>query len=693
MSSATRVTTYHPVKYAEDYSRRGFATVPVPAGRKGPNLEGWPNLRLTPDDVPRYFGAEPVNVGLILGEPSGWLTDVDLDVEEAVVLADEFLPRTATSGREGSPRSHRWFRSPGTITERFKDTDGKMLVELRSTGVQTLVEPSIHPDGERYLWNRSDGAEMTEVDADDLREAVKKIATATILARHLPEGGRHDYALAAAGYLLRPGRLDEETVLKIMLEGWRSAGGDSPEAIRDIEGIVRDTARKLDGGESVVGGPTLDDLVPGMVGTLARWWGWRGENRLPVADFTPSPPPPKLQEEALHGLAGEIVRTVEPHSEADPVALLTNTLVSYGNAIGRGSFVRVESDTHFLKLFAALVGRTSKGRKGTSWGHAKRMMAEADPEWTDSCIISGMSSGEGLVNRVRDANEVEDDGEACSIPLPPPKGKRLLVMEPELAQALKVMKREGNTLSPVVRQSWDDARLESVTKGDPMRASSSHISIMGHITKEELVRHLTETELANGFANRFLWVVVERSKELPFGGNLRDEQLAPLVRRLDEAVRFGKGAGEITWGESSREAWRQVYGPLSEGKAGLFGAVTGRAEAQVMRLAALYAVLDFSKTIELAHLMAALAFWQYVEGSVRYIFGDATGDPLADRIYSALASAGAAGITRTDIRDVFAKNKAAVAIEKALDTLLRDGRAWCRTERTAGRPAQRWFAK
>ncbi len=317
MSSAVKAT-YRPQGYAADYIRRGFAPIPVPAGKKGPNRKGWSGLRLKPADISLYFGEEFVNVGLNLGESSGDLTDVDCDVEEAVVVADEFLPRTLTSGREGSPRSHRWFRSPGSKTVKFQDTDGTMLVELRSTGTQTLVEPSVHPSGERYLWNRSDGTEMTEIDAADLREAVKRIATATILARHLPEGGRHYYALATAGYLLRPGRLDEETVLKIMLEGWRAAGGDSPEAIRDIGGIVRDTARKLDGGEKVVGGQTLDDLVPGMVGVLSRWWGWRGEDHLPVAAFTLSPPPPKLQEEALHGLAGEIVRTVEPTPRPTP---------------------------------------------------------------------------------------------------------------------------------------------------------------------------------------------------------------------------------------------------------------------------------------------------------------------------------------------------------------------------------------
>ncbi len=227
-------------KYALDYLRRGMSCVPVPIGKKAPVLKEWQHLRLMEDDAVRYFG-ETTNVGILTGEPSEGLVDVDLDVPEAERIADVFLPSTVTSGRTKDPCSHRWYMSPGSKTQKWTDIGGKMLLELRSTGCQTLVEPSVHPSGDRYVWDRSSGSDMTSIAPSDLVRACKELATSTIIARHLPPGGRHDYAMALAGYLLRRGRFDVDTTLKVLLAGWRAGGGDSKEAVKDIKGIVKDT--------------------------------------------------------------------------------------------------------------------------------------------------------------------------------------------------------------------------------------------------------------------------------------------------------------------------------------------------------------------------------------------------------------------------------------------------------------------
>jgi hypothetical protein len=72
---------------------------------------------------------------------------------------------------------------------------------------------------------------------------------------------------------------------------------------------------------------------------------------------------PVLAKEALQGVAGACVRSIDPHTEADLVAVLANLLCWFGNAIGRGAFVRVGADSHYLNLFLALVGETAKGRE------------------------------------------------------------------------------------------------------------------------------------------------------------------------------------------------------------------------------------------------------------------------------------------------------------------------------------------
>src|SRR5437867_13228624 len=103
------------------------------------------------------------------------------------------------------------------------------------------------------------------------------------------------------------------------------------------------------------------------------------------------PTPPT---DAFYGLAGEIVRTVEPHSEADPVAILVQVLVAFGNAIGRGPHFVAESERHFTNEFAILVGETAKARKGSSWAQVRSLFDAVEPEWTGSCVLSGLSSGE-----------------------------------------------------------------------------------------------------------------------------------------------------------------------------------------------------------------------------------------------------------------------------------------------------------
>jgi hypothetical protein len=123
------------------------------------------------------------------------------------------------------------------------------------------------------------------------------------------------------------------------------------------------------------------------------------------------------------------------------------------------------------------------------------------------------------------------------------------------------------------------------------------------------------------------------------------------------------------------------------------GAVTARAEAQVMRLALVYALMDGSSVISLAHLRAALEVWRYCFASARYVFGSTIGDPVADEILSALRRS-EDGLTRTEISArVFGRNRSADQISHALDALQRAGLAYPHTDTsTGGRHAERWYA-
>ena len=106
----------------------------------------------------------------------------------------------------------------------------------------------------------------------------------------------------------------------------------------------------------------------------------------------------------------------------------------------------------------------------------------------------------------------------------------------------------------------------------------------------------------------------------------------------------------------ARTVWAKVYPVLSAGSDGLHGAVTARAEAQVVRLALVYALLDGAEHIDTPHLLAALAVWQYCDATARYVFGASTGDRIADEIMRRLQLAGDGGLTRTEIRDLFGRH-------------------------------------
>jgi hypothetical protein len=400
---------------------------------------------------------------------------------------------------------------------------------------------------------------------------------------------------------------------------------------------------------------------------------------------------PTMDPAANHGLAGDFVNTILPHTEADPAGLLLHFLVSFGSVVGGAPYYLVESDKHHCNLYAVQVAESARGRKGTGAGRVRVIVETVDDGWSSDRNVSGLSSGEGLISSVRDQRtEWDDKGECWKVIDQGITDKRLLVTEAEFAATLSVMERAGNTLSSVIRNAWDSRPLQTVTKNSPLKATGAHIAIIGHITPDELRNRLRRNDMANGFANRFLFFLTKRSKLLPFGGHVDDEALAALGERLKQAVEFAKNTSRVTMTDAAAEAWAQTYPELSADRPGLLGAVTARAEAQVIRLALIYALLDSSDKIDTVHLGAAMAVWAYCDHSAQLIFGDIVGNPVADDILSALQR-NPAGMTRTDISNLFGRHRTS-EIGPALTLLVRLDRARSEERPTGGRPVETWFA-
>ena len=424
-----------------------------------------------------------------------------------------------------------------------------------------------------------------------------------------------------------------------------------------------------------------------MTGELVPLFGQEGLTSDPATGQpasitlpTPAGWPAAPGQAAYHGLPGAIVQKIAPHTEADPVAILTQLLVACGALIGRGAHFQIEATLHHPHEFVVLVGDSSKSRKGSSFDHVAKLMSEADPSFP-SRLSTGLSSGEGLIWTLRDPAG-QDPGAV---------DKRLLVVEPEFASVLKAASREISTLSPTLRSAWDGRPLAVLTRTAPARATGAHVAIIGHITQAELRRYASAIEIANGLLNRFVLLAVRRVRLLPEGGNPEPLKGTGLARYLATTINHARTSGQVRLAEDTRELWWHTYPQLTQPAEGLTGQLTARAEAHTIRLALIYTLLDGANTIRPEHLTAALALWDYAARSAAWAINQSTGDPLAEQIHAALTRS-PDGLTRTQLRDLLHRNLPAERVEQALQTLIAAGRATRQQTPTAGRPAEIWTA-
>ncbi len=683
-----------PIEVVLAYLAAGFSVIPInspgmplPPGASEDKagkipLIDWKEFQLrkpTEDEVRAWWARWPTaNPGVVTGALSNIIV-VDVDGEEGLATLRTVSPVPPTPRYRTGRGEQLWFRHPGGTVRNFaKRLPG---LDLRGDGGYVVVPPSLHRNGRRYEWVIPlEDSELAPPplwlldlvkrprgnDRDGPGDTIHRLK----LLQGVPEGKRHDTAVRIAGHYFGIGWRSEE--IEALLIGF-AARCTPPHDPDDIRRIISDLAQaetaKAEAGRAA--SPSV-----------GKEW-------------------PTLEANALYGLAGDFVRLVEAHTEADPAGLLVQFLDMYGNVIGRGPHMVAEADRHYTNISVVLIGVTSKGRKGSAMGQTRARFRGVDETWVTNCIMSGLSSGEGLIWAVRDPIEkrepVKSKGEIVKyqtvIADEGVDDKRILIYAPEFASTLRVLGREGNTLSGIIREAWDTGTLRSLTKNSPAKATGAHVSVIGHITEEELLRYLDRTEAGNGFGNRILWVCVKRARVLPEGGRLQTVDFAPFLRRLSSAVDFARKLGDVpvTRDDEAQARWYEVYGGLSEGHLGLFGAITSRAEAQVLRLSLIYALLDESRHVRLPHLDAALGIWGYCEASARYVFGDSLGDPLADEILSALR-ARPEGMTRNEIRDLFGGHQPADKISRSLSLLAKHGLAHGGRQDTGGRPAERWRA-
>lgn len=288
---------------ARNYLQRGMKVIPIPFRSKQPNIKGWQGLEITEAELPKYFNGNPQNIGVLLGDKSGGLVDVDLDSAEAVRLADWFLPETgAVFGRKSKPKSHRLYVCADAEYQKFNnplllasaDTSERKnacIVEIRTNqkgkGMQTIFPPSVHESGEAIEW-QANGKPLT-LSSADLKDKVGKLAAASVLARYWRVGIRQDLTLAVGGALLRHGF--SEDAAKYFIKAICFAANDEETAKRLA--VVGNTAKTLARGENAFGLPKLAELTDEkIVRAICEWLGIESKSQPIVEHSFDAPPKP-----------------------------------------------------------------------------------------------------------------------------------------------------------------------------------------------------------------------------------------------------------------------------------------------------------------------------------------------------------------------------------------------------------------
>jgi hypothetical protein len=572
--------------WAEAYVRLGFKVFPCRSvedsgkctcgkaecngiGKHPLTAKGVKDATDDPEKLKQFFtGAyEIANIGIATGEPSG-IVVLDVDDPKALETFQRqhgSLPKTP-SVETGSGR-HFYFIFDERCSPLKNSVKFSGGLDVRTSGGYVVAPPSVHASGKGYRWIVSPdecefarlpdwlfgvmpkhedaraGAFTVEPAIDDVERARRYLGN-TPPAVSGKDGHKHTFRTVCRLCLVFPS-LDDDTLLDVLSE-WNERCVP-PWTEKELVHKIED-ARKRSGdgkGTGVAERPVVE------VVEVSEQCDEDDDDEIEW---------PTLHPDAYYGIAGEFVKRIEPESEADPVALLVTLLNGFGSIVGRESWFVAGGERHHVNTSVCVVGDSSRARKGTSRAYVKAALVGVDEAW-DKRRVNGLSSGEGVIAAVSD-DDVNEPG-SFSIP-----DKRLWIVETEFGGTLRVLKREGNTLTAVLRNAWDGGTLSVMTRNRPLIAYNAHVSILAHVTIDELVRTLADVDVYNGFANRFLWILSRRSKLLPSAGTV---DVDDLRNRLREVTQLARSIGEMQRSDEAERLWISVYPELTSEKRGTGG--------------------------------------------------------------------------------------------------------------------------
>ena len=371
--------------------QRGWKLMKLPPRSKDPYKgQSFANCTITWENIDAL--SDDNNIA-VLFTTAGELKDLDCDYQEAADLAKAVgLSKGAAFGRPSVGVGHYLFNASGCEAKRFELPearyprelplhDGKpsrLVVELRGNdNTYTVFPPSVHPSGETIGWvgSRREPAATT---AAELRTLAGRHAFAATVLYFYPEtaSARYDVRMALTGALARSGMTAD--LVTDYVQAVAKLAGDP----KWNEDFAERTEKRLQDDKETTGLTKLIEVLQLPEACLNTFHDWLSTDDDEITTDIPERIWPTLDPAALYGIPGEVVPLFEPHTEADPVALLIQFLACFGSVLGRGVHYVIESTKHYTILYVVLVGNTSKARRGTAGDRVRALMETVAPHWT-----------------------------------------------------------------------------------------------------------------------------------------------------------------------------------------------------------------------------------------------------------------------------------------------------------------------
>jgi Bifunctional DNA primase/polymerase, N-terminal len=727
------------------YADAGWYVLPVKRGTKKPGSvvgNGWQHQSSRdPKVITAWFAGTDHDIALHCGRSGAVVFDFDKPEK-----APEALKRRRAAGmyqrtRPDTPgRGHVVFlQPPGRTIGNSGGRLGDAWGEVRGLNAVIIAQPSHHADGGEYEWACTGPVpalpdEIAELldNASPAEDAASDAAVTAFLEQNQqatrPEvlcgltkaladkiaagASRHKSATSIVTGAMKEARCgyfaakDALAALKPIfinavmigekkrteaqaLSEWRGivAWAVGQALAADLEEVKARTEQKMPNNVEWVS--TLADHEKSGESTAGDGESTAGDDD--DDETVRTVPWPTLNNAALHGIAGKIVNLVAPHTEADSAAVLVQLLAEFGATLGAEPHFVAGNDRHQAIINPLIVGRTNNGAKGTGLAVVEAIRKQALP-WFDEFTASGLSSAEGLIEMVRDPSGEPDDNDYD----PGVADKRLLIKESEYKSVLVRMRREGNTLGPTLRDTFDCRPLRTLTrKHNKLTATGAHIVVIGHVTPGEFRATLQDSDLSGGTVNRMLICLSRRSRLHSRLGNLPNDVLAAAGKLFEDAYKGAIQRGEMKFTDKFWGLWDAAYRELNRDRPDSRATeATARGVTMVLRLSLLYALIDGKDMIDVDHLDAALALWAYAEHSARWLFSSHELEvqrESAGGLANFILDGGSEGRTRTEIsRDYFKRHKSAAEISAELAPLVHDGVVIEIKEETRGRTATRY---